>query len=264
MSTPQELLETYRPALNKPDEETLRHSTMPTQWFNRWISRIIEAQNSGHRDLMAARNVPAELLDELQDRHTVYLYTSAKKANAEEAQSALETSLENEEDSLHEYLNLVERTMRYAHRSDKAEMENIIDISKGTGPDNEINDLRRYHEISIRKPQALTDINEDATIFAEALWSRHEKLSGLKAAVDNAPDMTNEEMILMHRAYTHLMNSVDEIVACAEFLFGKDSPEFEPYRAEYYAELGKKSGKARLAKAESENSEDEIDESFEM
>ncbi len=220
---------------------------MPIEWLNRWITRIIDALKNGDRDKMVARNVSAELIDSIISRFTVYLHTAAKRENAEKAESDLAQALGEAQSELWDFVELVERTMRYGYRNDSDEMRNIEEISRGGGVDDAINDLRRYHEIIDRKPEQLTAINEDAAVFATTLWDSHENLSTLKAQSDNAPDMSNEEMELMHRGYTYLMEAVDEVVDCAEFLYGRGSEEFDPYIPEYYRELGRKSAKAKAS-----------------
>lgn len=255
--SPQDLLNANLTLLMAFDSGALKHSSMPLEWLNRWITRIIDALNGGDRDLMVARNIDATLIDTLPVRLSVYLFCAAKRANAEQAESDLKLALDDAHSDFWPFIGQVRKTMDLALRKDEKEKKNLKDIKSGNGIENAIDDLRRYHEIVTRKPQPFAAINEDPTALASELWARQENLSKLKAAADNAPEMTDEEKELMFRAYTWLDEAVSEIVEFATFLFDEGSEELDPYIPEYYRQIGKMG--AKVTNSQSEENEEDLD-----
>ena len=121
---------------------------------------------------------------------------------------------------------------RYAYRNDVGMQPRVSAVAEGNGDADMIQDLNDLVVIGRESPGPL-----EATAFDFSMLDKAaelcERLGHLRAEASVDKASYREQKLIRDQAYTYLMEAVDEVRTCGQFVFRKDAERCEGYSSQY-------------------------------
>lgn len=121
---------------------------------------------------------------------------------------------------------------RYAFRKNQDLLEQVSAITEGDGPEDTIQDLNDISVLGKANIPLIESVNADVTKLDTAAATADE-LAAILAQVNGDRDEPNASKIIRDKAYTHLKEAMDEVIACGRYVFWKNPDRLKGYRSPY-------------------------------
>lgn len=134
------------------------------------------------------------------------------------------------------------RSMRYAYRGQSDLMDKVVAIAEGTGHADMISDLHKLAVLGREFAVPLLEIKlnpallDQAQVLADEMGTLLAQLVG-ERAVGNVSRLERDQ------AYTLLKQAVDEVRACAQYVFWNDDRRRDEYSSQYLRNMRRQASK---------------------
>jgi hypothetical protein len=125
------------------------------------------------------------------------------------------------------------RSMRYAYRHDATLLGRVTAIAEGSGHADMIQDLNNIAVLGKDNPAPLLKINFDMTLLDIAANTAKAMADLLSKNTITRID-SSKERILRDQAFTYLHQAVDELRACAQYVFWRNEARLKGYVSQYF------------------------------
>lgn len=146
--------------------------------------------------------------------------------------------IEHKEDCLHDFT--------YAFRFDSHLMGRVEAIVEGSGDADLVQDLNDIAVLGRENPEPLTVINFDMSKLERAAVMADE-MADLLATKESSSDIS-ESRVIRDKAFSLLKEVVDEVYACGQYCFWKDSERKRLYASAYKRAKNRRNYRERKAK----------------
>lgn len=212
---------------------------MPTEELMAWGEQIVFLLETDH-SILTGRGLDPHFSESLPARLGTFLVAASEALLVKDRKGTFTREWQKAEPTLKLLEDEITEAILYACRGNEDALQSLKKIKEGQGHRDSIFDLLSLYKLGTEQAPALEKVFFDMSKL-ETAQSEHTRLLKLFTAAENSPAEIEEKQELKDRAFTWLMEAINEIDACARYTFGRNSEQYAKYQSDYWKRLRAKS-----------------------